>query len=77
MYNHYVMEIQTNADGTGGVIPFGFENAQDAEAKYLDLREAALQSSVLIHTVLWIDNKGHTFEKKPYVHTPPEQAPAE
>ena len=57
MNNYYVIEIQTNADGTSGVLPYGFATSDEAESKYLAVRNAALQSSVLIHTVLWIDNK--------------------
>ena len=72
MNNYYVIEIQTNADGTSGVLPYGFATSDEAESKYLAVRNAALLSNVLIHTVLWIDNKGHTFEKKSYVHPQPE-----
>ena len=77
MYNYYVMEIQTNEDGTGSVIPFGFAGSKEAEQKYLEIRSAACDSSVLVHTALWIDNKGNTQEKKPYVHPAQEPGPQE
>ena len=74
MNNYYAIEIQTNADGTSGFLPFGFEDRGDAEGKYLALREAARQSTVHIHTVMLIDNRGNTLEKKTYFHAVPEPA---
>lgn len=68
MNNYYAIEIQSNADGTSGFLPYGYEAQGDAEGKYLQLREAARQSAVLIHTVMLIDNKGNTLEKKTYTH---------
>ena len=75
MYNYYVIEIQTNADGTSGNFVFGYADKVEAEGKFLAVRSAAAISSVMIHTVLWIDNKGNTIEKKAYIHpveVPPE-----
>ena len=78
MYNYYVIEIQTNAPGSdspGGVIPYGFEDRNAAEGHYLYLRGIAKDSSVYIHTVMWVSKEGHTLEKKTYIHEP--AAPAE
>lgn len=73
MSNFYAIEIQSNADGTSGFIPFGFENKGDCEGKFLALRDAARQSQVLIHTVMFIDNRGNHMEKPAvYVHPQPE-----
>ena len=66
MKNYYVIEIQTNADGTCGNIVTGYEDRTAAETAYLTTRAAAAVSSVLIHTVLWIDKQGNTIEKKSY-----------
>lgn len=74
MKNFYVIEIQNNAEGEPGVIVTGYETETEAETAYLAVRAAACISSVLIHTVLWVDNKGNTKEKKYYVHPPIEQA---
>ena len=80
MNNYYVIEIQTNADGTSGILPFGFPDEGATEGKYLALREAARQSSVLIHTVMAITNKGLPVSPKmppvSYIHpaSEPEQA---
>lgn len=68
MNNYYVIEIQTNADGTSGNFVFGYADRTEAEGKYLAVRAAAAGSSVMIHTALWIDNKGNTLEKKAYIH---------
>ena len=75
MNNYYVIEIQTNADGTSGIQSFGFEDKGECEGKFLSLRESARQSKVLIHTVIFIDNRGvHQEEPKVYIH-PVEQNP--
>ena len=68
MKNFYVIEIQTNADGTCGNIVTGYEDRTASESAYLTTRAAAAVSSVLIHTVVWIDKHGNTIEKKSYVH---------
>lgn len=72
MKNFYIIEIQTNTDGTCGNIVTGYEDRTAAESAYLTTRSAAAVSSVLIHTVLWIDKQGNTIEKKSYVHPAPE-----
>lgn len=72
MKNYYVIEIQTNADGTCGNIVTGYEDRTAAESAYLTTRAACAVSAVLIHTVLWIDKQGNTIEKKSYVHPAPE-----
>lgn len=74
MYNYYAIEIQSNADGAGGLIPFGFENKGDCEGKFLALRDSARQSQVLVHTILFIDNKGNHMER-PAVYTHPVEEP--
>ena len=74
MKNYYVIEIQTNADGTCGNIVTGYEGRTESETAYLSTRAAAAVSSVLIHTVLWIDKQGNTIEKKSYTHPVVEQA---
>lgn len=78
MYNYYAIEIQTNADGTGSLLPYGYESKGDCEGKFLALREFARQSNVLIHTVLFIDNKGkHQEDPAIYTHPVPEEGTAE
>ena len=72
MKNYYVIEIQSNADGTCGNIVRGYEERTAAESAYLSTRAACAVSSVMIHTVVWMDNKGNTIEKKSYVHPVPE-----
>lgn len=73
--NYYVIEIQTNHDGTSGNFVFGFSSKNDAEAKYLGLRQSALISSVMLHTIVWIDNKGNMIDRKAYVHPIPTPEP--
>lgn len=75
MYDYYVIEIQTNADGTSGNFVFGYADKGAAEDKYLTLRQFARQSAVHIHTILWIDKMGATVDKKVYIHPIPEPEP--
>lgn len=71
---YYVIEIQTNADGTSGTFVFDFADKAAAEDKFIALRAAARQSAVLVHTVLWIDSNGNTIEKQSYIHATEEPA---
>ena len=73
--NYYVIEIQTNADGTSGNFVFGFAGKDDAEAKFLALRGFALQSNIMVHTVVWLDNRGNLIDKKAYIHPVVEPEP--
>lgn len=77
MYNYYVIEIQTNADGTSGNFFFGYADKGDSEDKFLALRQFARVSTVHIHTILWIDKMGSTIDKKVYIHPIPEPEPEE
>ena len=75
MINYFVHEMQCYSDGTAGALYFPFENRQEAELKYLDTRKAACESSVLVHTVVWMDNRGNQIEKITYTHPQPEPEP--
>lgn len=82
MYNYYVIEIQTNADGTSGNFVFGYANKLEAEDKFLAVRMAANDSTVLIHTAMFIDKCGKNVQepvcyKHPVPAPEPEQTPAE
>ena len=66
--NFYVIEIQTNSDGTSGNIITGYDDKLVAEDAFCAVRQSANDSTVMIHTVLWIDNRGNTIEKASYVH---------
>ena len=69
MNNYYVIEIQTNADGTSGNIVTGFQDKLVAEDAFMQARAAANDSTVMIHTIMWIDNRGRNMEEpKCYVH---------
>ena len=71
--NFYVIEMQTNSDGTSGFNQFGFADKGEAEDKFHATCISARQSTVMIHTVLFINNRGEHKEKPAvYVH-PVEQ----
>lgn len=73
---YLVIEIQTDAEGIVGNLVTAYDTKQEAESAYLTKRISALNSTVNIHTVLMIDNRGRTYEVKPYVH-PVVETPAE
>ena len=72
----FVIELQTNADGTTGSIVTAYAERDAAESAYLTIRNAALQSAVLVHTAVLMDNRGRTIESKAYIH-PGQAADAE
>lgn len=79
MGNYVVLEMQFNADGTSGIVPFAFADRGAAEDKYIYLRSFARQSAVLVHTIVWMDNRGNVIEKVSYTHPAPpasEEEPA-
>ena len=65
---YFVIELQTNANGTSGNFVFNFSNREDAEAKYGTLYAAAAKSDVMVHTVLLMTNRGQLLESKYFVH---------
>ena len=75
MYNYYVIEIQTNSDGTSGNSVWGYADKLEAEDKFLTVRMFANDSNVMIHTVMLITNRGKNVEEPVcYIH-PVQQEP--
>jgi len=78
MNNYYVIEIQTNADGTSGNFIFGYADEKEAEDKFLMIRTFANDSSVWIHTVMFIDKFGRNVQPPVcYKHPVPAPEPEE
>ena len=48
MNKYYVIEIQTNADGTSGNLVVPYAEKADAEAKYHQVAAVAAESAVLV-----------------------------
>lgn len=77
MYNYYVIEMQTNSDGTSGFNQFGHADKGLAEDNFHSLCISARQSKVMIHTVMFTDNKGALVKpSESYIH-PVESSPEE
>lgn len=69
MYNYYVIEMQTNADGTGSLLPYGHADKGAAEDQFHSMCISARQGGVMIDTVMFVDNKGnHVKQPESYVH---------
>ena len=72
MNNYYVIEIQTNADGTCGNIVTGYTDKLTAEDAFHTLITYINDSIVLVHTVMFIDKYGkYVEEPKSYTHPVP------
>lgn len=76
MNNYYVIEIQTNADGTSGNFVWGYANRNEAEAKFHSAAAYAAQSTVLVHSVVMLTKEGNLLKNDYYIH-PAEPEPAE
>lgn len=63
---YYVIEVQTST--TGAVIPFAFDNRQDAEAKYHSLLSVAATSSVPKHGAILFDDNLFNLKQEVYTH---------
>ena len=72
MINYFVHEMQCYAGGTAGALYFPYADKKEAELKYLDTRKAAVESAVLLHTVVLMDARGNVIEKVSYTHPQPE-----
>lgn len=73
MNQYYVIEIQTNADGTSGNFVWGFADKADAEAKYHTVAAAAAKSAVLVHTVTMLTKEGNLVKNEAYRHPAEEE----
>ena len=68
MNNYYVIEIQTNTDGTSGNSVWGFTDRADAEAKYHTVAAVAAKSAVMVHSVAMLTNRGSNIKNEAYTH---------
>ena len=81
MNKYYVIEIQTNEETSANIVT-AFEDRNTAEDAFCQAVAAANDSQVLIHTIMWVDNRGnHVEPPKSYVHPrqpePEAEQPAE
>ena len=73
----YVIEIQTNADGTAGTLVYDCPDRIAAYAKYHTVLAAAAESSVLVHACTILTREGVQLEHEHFVHPAPEPEPVE
>ena len=67
----YVIEIQTST--TGAVIPFVFDNRNEAEAKYHALLSIASTSTVPKHGAMLFNDDGFIIKSEVYNHETTEE----
>ena len=63
-----VIEIQTNSDGTIGILPYSYENRFDAEHKYHEILAAAAISTLPCHAAVIMTNEGYVDKAERYTH---------
>jgi len=71
---YLVIEIQTNADGTIGNLPFAYDNRNQAESKYHAVLSEAAISALPMHTCVLFQSDGVLLARQSYMH---EQAAEE
>lgn len=64
-----VIEIQTNADSTVGVLVNSYENQNQAESAYHGVLEAAAISSLPKHACVMLTEEGFRVKNECYNHT--------
>ena len=69
MNKFYVIEIQTNADGTSGNFVWGFANRADADEKYYTVLSVACKSDVQVHGAALLTSDCKFIDSKSFVHT--------
>ena len=65
---YYVIEIQTNADGTAGTLVYDFTDRNSAYAKYHTVLASAATSSVMVHACTILTREGVQLEHEHFVH---------
>jgi len=63
-----VLETQTHADGTVGVIPTAYTNENEAHSKYHAILSAAAVSSIPKHTAFMLTDDGYVLESRCFKH---------
>ena len=63
-----VVELQSNGDGTVGVITTNYENEQEAGAKYHQILAAGAVSNVYKHSAFILSDDGWTTKSECYKH---------
>ena len=68
---YYIIELQTNIDGTGAHLVQTDTDRNSAEAKYHGVLQFAAVSNVYKHSATIIDEEGVSVMHQCYVHEPP------
>lgn len=66
--SYVIIEIQTNSDGTIGVLTFTNNNRYEAEAVYHEKLAFAARSTLPKHAVVLTDNTGNLINYQCYEH---------
>ena len=75
---YIVTEIQTNADGSVGVLNTQHNTRAEAESKYYNVLSYAAVSSVRVHAAALMTNEGFPLMNQSYQHpVQPEPEPVE
>ena len=66
---YYILEIQTNADETSGILTYSETDKNRALSKYHELLMYAAISNVYIHTVMIVTSEGRVVSVDSFKHT--------
>ena len=61
---YVVLEIQVAQDGTTGTIATTYDNVASAMAKYYQILSVAVQSDVMIHTAVIVNESGGVYRSE-------------
>lgn len=65
---YYVIEIQTNSDGTHGTLVYDYTDRNQAMAKYHTVLAAAAVSQVLVHACTILTREGDEIAHESFIH---------
>ena len=66
---YIVIEIQTDSNGTVGILTYSYDNYNEAQSKYHLILSSAAISELPMHAATIITSDGYQHEQKCYSHT--------
>lgn len=73
----FVIELQTNQDGTAGILTWTYPTKNEALSKYHTILSFAAVSDLPVHSAVVIDEQGRQIAREAFVRLMPETAPEE
>ena len=74
---YFVIELQTNQDGTTAILTSTYPTKNEALSKYHTILSFAAVSELPVHSAVVIDEQGRQIAREAFVRLMPETAPEE